>query len=89
MFAKVSVGWKDDLVGDSMRRFLRGLSWDGVKEIVRRGGCPSHLMERQRGTGARVIRLCLCTCSHTHTCAHIYANIRADWSSRLNALRVV
>lgn len=36
MFAKVSVWWIDDLVGDSMRRFLCGLSWDGANEIVRR-----------------------------------------------------
>lgn len=35
VFAKVCVWWIDDLVGDSMRRFLCGLSWDGAKEIVR------------------------------------------------------
>lgn len=36
MFAKKSVWWIDDLLGDSMRRFLCGLSWDEAKEIVRR-----------------------------------------------------
>lgn len=36
MFANVSVGLIDDLVGDSMRIFLCGLSWDGVEEIERR-----------------------------------------------------
>lgn len=46
MFAKVSLWWIDDLVGDSMRRFLCGLSWDGVKKIARRewGGGQTALV---------------------------------------------
>lgn len=36
MFAKVSVWLIDDLVGDSMRRFLCDLSLDGAEEIERR-----------------------------------------------------
>lgn len=48
MFAKVSVWLIDDLVGDSTRRALCGLSWEGSNEIVgggaSGGNCLSHLM---------------------------------------------
>lgn len=81
MFAEVSARWIDDLVGDSMRRFLCGLSWDGAKEMRETSGgdCPSHLMERWSGRGARVIRLCLRPRAHIHT----------ESSCRLSVLQVV
>lgn len=67
MFAKVSVWLIDDLVGDSMRRFLCGLSWDGAKEIERRDEwktLPESFdgeVEWDRSPGYKALLLSMCT----------------------------
>ena len=71
MFAKVSVWWIDDLVGDSMRRVLCGLSWDGAKQIARRDEwrrLPQSFdgeVEWDRSPGNKTLPASMCT--HTHT----------------------
>lgn len=74
MFAKVSVWWVDDLVGDSMWRFLCGLSWDGAKEIARRDASrrlPESFdgeVEWDRSPGNKALLVSMCThTQHTPT----------------------